>query len=52
MFSGGMEMEHWLIIIWNIFMNGYLIFICRYLQAELYSIGLQYAVNGTWTHNF
>ena len=27
-------------------MNGYLIFICSYPQAELYSLGFQYTVNG------
>ena len=36
----------------NNFLNGYLIFTCSYPQAELYSIQLHYAVNGTWTHNF
>ena len=52
MFSGGREMEHWLEIgegnILNNSMNGSLIFICSYPLAELYSTGLQYAVNGTW----
>ena len=36
----------------NNFMNGYLIFVCSYPQVDLYSIGLTYAVNRTWTHNF
>ena len=55
MFSGGMEMEHWLEIgcsILNNFMYGILIFISSYPQAELNSTGLQYVVNGTWTQNF
>ena len=39
-------------VILNNVMNVYLIFTCSYPQAELYLIGLQYAVNGTWTHNF
>ena len=45
MFSGGMEMKHLVKIIMNNFMNGYLIFICSYQQAELSLIGLKYVVN-------
>ena len=55
MFSGGMEMKRWLKIgkvILNIFLNGYLIFIWSYPQAELCSVRFQYAVNGTWTYKF
>ena len=33
-------------VILNNFLNGCLMFTCSYQQAELYSVGLQYAVNG------
>ena len=38
-------------VILNNFMNDCLIFVCSYPQAELYSVGLQYAVNGTLKAN-
>ena len=39
-------------LILNNFVNGYLIFICSYSQAEFYSVGLWYVVNETQIHNF
>ena len=50
MFSGGMEINFGLElvkVILNNFMNGYLIFVCHYPQAELYPVRLQYVANGT-----
>ena len=49
-FGNGILAWRFIKVVMNNFTNDCLIFVCSY--PELYSVGLQYTVNRTWTHNF